>query len=139
MMIWFDLLALIGLAGAYVLSKPRSLARLPAPPLQAPSQWQGTPPAPTPPSMGPTVIPTASAPGPSSGGPSSGGGPSMASGPEFGPKMMPDKPAATEAPTPATAGHPHADRGHARPRGNKHAPAAQAPTVPSDHRPNPFD
>jgi eukaryotic-like serine/threonine-protein kinase len=116
-------LAFIALAGLFVLSKPRG-APLPALPTPAPARWQSTPPAPTPPSTTPTVEPTALPPAPPTPPVETA---SAAAAPEK---------AGAEAAPPA---RPHADKGrlrsHAPP---KHAPA-QAPAVPSDHRPNPFD
>ncbi|HVU49934.1 MAG TPA: serine/threonine-protein kinase [Polyangia bacterium] len=129
--------ALIALAGSVVLSRPR-VAR-PALPPPAPAQWQGTPPPPTPPSMSPPApavepVPRAE----------------TASAAEVAPKPVDPKPpektpdraekaperSAVEAQAPA---RPRPEKSRSR----AHAPAkkapAQAPAVPSDHRPNPFD
>jgi serine/threonine protein kinase len=114
-------LAFIALAGAFVLSRPRASVALPALPPPAPVQWQSTPPPPTPPPTPPSVaIPAAT--------------------------TTPTGAAATDKPAPAEPGsklpapdlHPHTDRGHARPHAPRRNPAP-APSVPSDHRPNPFE
>jgi serine/threonine protein kinase len=119
-------LALIVLVGAFVLSHPR--APLPISPLAptAPAQWQGTPPVPTPPStpVAPPVspaagsVPTATVPDPAS-----------AAGAASKPAEKPRAEAATRA---------RVDKPRGKSRVARHA-AAQAPGVPSDHRPNPFD
>jgi serine/threonine protein kinase len=116
-------LALIALAGAFVLSRPRGSVALPALPPPAPAQWQSTPLPPTPPPTPPSAPP-----------------PTAPSAP----------PVAATAPTPATAAaetgskpatpdpHPRGDRSRPKPHAIRHNPA-HAPSVPSDHRPNPFD
>jgi serine/threonine protein kinase len=119
-------LALIVLVGAFVLSHPR--APLPISPLAptAPAQWQGTPPVPTPPStpVAPPVspaagsVPTATVPDPAS-----------AAGAASKPAEKPRTEAAMRA---------RVDKPRGKSRVARHA-AAQAPGVPSDHRPNPFD
>ncbi|HSZ81617.1 MAG TPA: serine/threonine-protein kinase [Polyangia bacterium] len=119
-------LALIVLVGAFVLSRPR--APLPLSPLVpvAPAQWQGTPPVPTPPSLpmppaigpAPVSVPTATAPGPTS---------------VAAPASKPAEKTRIEAATRARVDKPRGKSRVAR------RAAAQAPGVPSDHRPNPFD
>ncbi|HTA21720.1 MAG TPA: serine/threonine-protein kinase [Polyangia bacterium] len=120
-------LALIVLVGAFVLSRPR--APLPISPLApaAPTQWQSTPPVPTPPSTPiPSPTPSAAAPGPSA-PPAPEATSAAASKPDD--RARPEAVAATRA---------RVDKAHGKARVARHA-AAQAPGVPSDHRPNPFD
>ena len=119
-------MALIGLAGSIVLSRPR-VAR-PALPPPAPAQWQATPPVPTPPSTAPVVPPSPPAPD--------------VTAKVIEPRTEPEKAektadkAASDATPPTRA---HAEKSHARPHGPARKAAAQAPAVPTDHRPNPFD
>jgi serine/threonine-protein kinase len=121
-------LALITLAGAFVLSKPRVRGPVPALPARAPAQWQVTPPVPTPPSI-------QAMPAPGAAGPNAPGAGEPA-GPELGPPSPTADRPAHEAGTPPT--RPHADHSRSHPHASK-KPPPQAPAVPSDHRPNPFD
>jgi eukaryotic-like serine/threonine-protein kinase len=119
-------LALIVLVGAFVLSRPR--APLPISPLapSAPTQWQSTPPAPTPPS---TPMPTPPAPS---------AVPAAATPPSETTSAAASKPVDKARPDSAAATRARGDKAHGKSHGARHA-AAQAPGVPSDHRPNPFD
>ncbi len=119
-------LALIVLVGAFVLSRPR--APLPISPLApaAPTQWQSTPPAPTPPS---TPMPTPPAPS---------AVPAAAPPPSETTSAAASKPVDKARPEAVAATRARGDKAHGKSRVARHA-AAQAPGVPSDHRPNPFD
>jgi eukaryotic-like serine/threonine-protein kinase len=122
-------LALIAVAGVFVLSKPQATLPPPMLPAAANARWQGTPPVPTPPSVAPVVPVPSATPAPEGRG-------ETAVGPELGPKL-PEK---TPQPEAATAGAARSRDGRGRLRA--HTPkrgSAQAPSVPTDHRPNPFE
>jgi serine/threonine-protein kinase len=117
--------ALTAIGGSVLLSRPRSALPPPAPVQSGKfARWQGTPPPPTPtPPVAPAPAAAAPAPEPA---PLEMVGPT----PGVSPPPEPAKPAA--APRTRTE----------KPRTRAHAPkraAPQAPAVPSDHRPNPFD
>jgi serine/threonine-protein kinase len=135
--------ALIALAGSVVMSRPRTMR--PALPPPAPAQWQGTPPAPTPPSTPQTAPPVAPAPKAETPSP-----------PEVAPRAAeaktadqtsdgPDKPQKPDkaferaGSDTAPAVHGHGEKARPRAHGPARKAPAQAPAVPSDHRPNPFD
>jgi serine/threonine-protein kinase len=133
-------LVVIALVGALLLSKPRAGVAVPVPatPPAAPAQWQGTPPVPTPPSTPAPVAPAPVPPAP----------PTTSATAEPTPTPEPAlrssvaaEPERTKAHAPSEAAAPnrgHGDRTKLRARTGKRAPA-QAPSVPSDHRPNPFE
>jgi serine/threonine protein kinase len=155
--------ATIALAGWIVLSRPRVLR--PALPAPAPTQWQGTPPAPTPPSTTPAPMAPAMAPSPTA--PQTPPGPAprteARSAAEGAPKGVTeevvakqadeplakqadkplvrsaDKPPGKQAAEASPASRSHTDKGHPRSHGPARRAPTQAPAVPSDHRPNPFD
>jgi len=122
-------LALIAVAGVFVLSKPQATLPPPMLPAAAPTRWQGTPPVPTPPSVAPVVPVPSASPAPEGRG-------ETAAGPELGPKL-PEKTPQPEA-AGAGAARSRDGRGHPRVRTPKRG-SAQAPSVPTDHRPNPFE
>jgi serine/threonine-protein kinase len=129
-------LALITLAGSFVLTRPRGRGPVPTLPAAPPSQWQATPPAPTPPSTMPVVSPVASASTP---GGTAGAAPEAAPAPKAPETKIPDNAGAGSPAAAPPAVRPHAEKPRARSHGAAKRAATQAPAVPSDHRPNPFD
>jgi hypothetical protein len=133
-------LVVIALVGALLLSKPRAGVAVPVPatPPAAPAQWQGTPPVPTPPSTPAPVAPAPVPPAP----PTTSATAEPTPTPEPAPRSsVAAEPERTKAHAPSEAAAPnrgHGDRTKLRARTGKRAPA-QAPSVPSDHRPNPFE
>jgi serine/threonine protein kinase len=123
--------ALMVLAGALVLSRPRPLP--PTMALPAPTRWQSTPPPPT------AALP---------GAPATGGGPVVTTLPN--PALVPGPPPAATpekskpseadgklAAAPAAHALDRADKPHPHARGPRRT--AQGAGVTADHRPNPFD
>jgi serine/threonine-protein kinase len=122
--------ALTAIGGSVLLSKPRSA--IPPAPVQSGkfARWQGTPPP-------PTAVPT---PPPAPAEPVVQPAPPAPSAIE----LVGPTPGVSPAPAPEpTKAEPTPSRARAeKPRSRSHAPrrtAPQAPAVPSDHRPNPFD
>jgi serine/threonine-protein kinase len=122
--------ALTAIGGSVLLSKPRSA--IPPAPVQSGkfARWQGTPP---PPMVEPTPAPAVTPP------------PAAMPTPPPAPlELVGPTPGTTPSPTEVVkAEPPTAARARAeKPRGRSHTPkrvTPQAPAVPSDHRPNPFD
>jgi serine/threonine-protein kinase len=122
-------LGLVVLAGVFLLGRPRPpLPPGPVAPV-APSRWQSSPPPPT---IAPLPPPAPSPP------PVAEKAPPVEPPPVIPPKgeKPPEKPVPKAPGGDAARGHTDRQKPHAR--GSKRQPP-QAPAVPSDHRPNPFD
>jgi serine/threonine-protein kinase len=125
--------ALTAIGGSMLLSKPRSALPPPSPVQSGKfARWQGTPPPPT---SAPTPPPPAAPPAPAA------AVPPPAPAPTEPMEIVGPTPGVSPPPQPAKAEPPPRARTE-KPKGRVHAPkraAPQAPAVPSDHRPNPFD
>jgi serine/threonine-protein kinase len=126
-------LALVVVAGVLLLGKPR--APLPAPVAPgASTRWQVAPPPPTIAPVQPLIQPPVPAAEPPK--PEAVVGPEL---PEKPPEKTPEKPSSAKPSASSDSpsrSRPERTKPHGR--GSKRAPS-QGPTVPSDHRPNPFD
>jgi hypothetical protein len=138
--------ALTAIGGSWVLSKPRApLAPVPAIGGKF-SRWQGTPP---PPLIEPTQVPPASSQSTGASFETNAPEGDVTFGPPapMGPPAPPALPLAPKTETPAStppSSRAHADKSRSRVHTPKRVTAPQtsqpqAPPVPSDHRPNPFD
>ncbi|HVR01001.1 MAG TPA: serine/threonine-protein kinase [Polyangia bacterium] len=127
-------LALIVLAGAFIFSRPLAQPSLPGPPTRPLSHWKGVPPAAEAPATEPVVRPPSPPPSSPQGPPED----ETAALPEYGPPL-PDVARSPKTPPPVSPpARAHVDRARPHAHAVKHA-RAQAPAVPTDHKPNPFD
>jgi serine/threonine-protein kinase len=128
-------LGMVVLAGVFLLGRPRAPLPSTLAPPAAPARWQSSPPPPT---ISPLAPPVPTPPPPvAEKAPVPEVAPALEKPPERPTEKAPEKATVTKVSSPSESSHGRGER-RSKGHGGKRS-GAQAPVVPTDHRPNPFD